>query len=128
MATPAAPVATLMPGETRIPTATPVPAAKVSTAEIKFGGFIPMQQYQANNLRPMHAFGIPSSMTLSPLFSSMVDYDPEQADPSVIRCDLCTSWELADDSVTYTFHLHQSQGGIYMAIYTNTVGFTLALV
>ncbi len=34
-----------------------------------------------------------------------MEFNPETPDFSDLRCDLCTSWELAPDGVTYTFHL-----------------------
>ena len=40
-----------------------------------------------------------------PMYSNLIRYNPETDDPSDISCDLCTSWELADDGVTYTFNL-----------------------
>ena len=94
------------------PTATPTAApqstpTQPSADETKFGGIIPMQQYQATNLRAVHAWGLPTTMTLSPMFSNMVEYDPEEPDPAAIRCDLCESWEVSDDSLTYTFRLNE---------------------
>ena len=40
------------------------------------------------------------------IFNGLVEYNPETEDQTDLRCDLCTSWELAEDGVTYTFHLH----------------------
>ena len=41
------------------------------------------------------------------LFSSLVMYDAETPDPDDIVCDLCTSWEVAADGMTHTFHLRE---------------------
>ena len=41
------------------------------------------------------------------IFSGLIEYNPETIDATDIRCDLCTSWDLAEDGMTYTFHLNE---------------------
>ena len=43
---------------------------------------------------------------MAPLFNNLNEYDPETEDQGDLRCDECESWELAEDGVTYTFHVH----------------------
>ena len=45
-------------------------------------------------------------MNLSPLFNNLMEFNPETPDFNDLRCDLCTSWELAADGKTYTFHIN----------------------
>ena len=33
-------------------------------------------------------------------------FNPGTPDFNYLRCDLCTSWELAADGLTYTFHIN----------------------
>ena len=63
-----------------------------------------MMDYADVRQRLIHQSSI-LNKNLSPLFNKLVEYNPETDDQSDIRCDLCTSWDLADDGVTYTFHL-----------------------
>lgn len=72
--------------------------------EGKHGGFINMVQYADVRQRLIHQSSV-LNMNMAPLFNNLVEYNPETAEPGDIRCDLCTSWELAEDGVTYTFHL-----------------------
>ena len=84
-------------------TATPGPSPVPEVAP-RYGGFINMLDYADVRQRLIHQSSI-LNKNLSPLFNKLVEYDPETDNPSDIRCDLCTSWELAADGVTYTFHL-----------------------
>ena len=43
----------------------------------------------------------------APNYNGLIEYNPETDDISDIRCDLCTTWKLALDGVTYTFRLHR---------------------
>ena len=93
-------------GEAPAPTVAPQPtAAPVVAAGIKLGGHIPMVQYAATDTKAVHQWAGPSSQTYSPLFNQILEFDPETAVNNDIRCDLCTSWELAENGTTYTFHL-----------------------
>ena len=83
-------------------TATPGPTATPDTSA-KPGGFINMQQYADVRQRLVHQSSI-LNMNLSPMMNLLVEYNPETADTTDIRCDLCTSWEVAPDGMTYTFH------------------------
>ncbi len=84
-------------------TATPGPSPVPEVAP-RYGGFINMLDYADVRQRLIHQSSI-LNKNLSPLFNKLVEYNPETDNPSDIRCDLCTSWELAADGVTYTFHL-----------------------
>ena len=86
-------------------TATPGPTATPDTSA-KSGGFINMQQYADVRQRLVHQSSI-LNMTLSPMMNLLVEYNPETADTTDIRCDICTSWDLAADGMTYTFHLNK---------------------
>ncbi len=84
-------------------TATPGPSPMPQVAP-QYGGFINMLDYADVRQRQIHQSVI-LNKNLSPLFNKLLEYNPETDNPSEIRCDLCTSWELAEDGVTYTFHL-----------------------
>ena len=74
-------------------------------AEAKQGGFINMNQYADVRQRLIHQSSV-LNMNMAPLFNNLIEYNPETADQGDLRCDLCESWELAEDGVTYTFHVH----------------------
>ena len=74
-------------------------------AEAKRGGFINMSQYSDVRQRLIHQ-DAPLNMNMAPLFNNLIEYNPETADQGDLRCDICESWELAEDGVTYTFHVH----------------------
>lgn len=63
-----------------------------------------MLDYAATSQRQIHRSQL-LDRTFAPLFNKLVEFNPETGDIGDIRCDLCTSWELANDGVTYTFHL-----------------------
>ena len=86
-------------------TATPGPTATPDTSA-KSGGFINMQQYADVRQRLVHQSSI-LNMNLSPMMNLLVEYNPETDDTTDIRCDLCTSWDVAPDGMTYTFHLNE---------------------
>ena len=64
-----------------------------------------MQQYAGVRQRGIYQSSI-TIMNQAPLMSMLVTYDPTTPDQTDIVCDLCTSWELAADGVTYTFRLN----------------------
>ena len=84
-------------------TATPSPTPMVEITP-RYGGFINMLDYADVRQLLIHQ-SVVLDKKLSPMFNKLVEYNPETEDQSDIRCDLCTSWDLADDGVTYTFHL-----------------------
>ena len=73
-------------------------------SEGKYGGIVNMVQYADVRQRLIHQSSV-LNMNMAPLFNNLVEYNPETIDGQDIRCGLCTSWELAEDGVTYTFHL-----------------------
>ncbi len=70
----------------------------------KRGGFINMNDYADVRQRVIGQSGV-LNKNLTPLFNTLMQFNPETPDFSDLRCDLCTSWELAPDGLTYTFHL-----------------------
>ena len=98
------PTPTLRPGV--VPTA--VPTAMPVTSDIKYGGHVPMHTYSAPvTARPLPEATYSHMIALAPLYNQIVEYNPETADPTDIRCDLCTQWDMSDDGLTYTYHLHE---------------------
>jgi peptide/nickel transport system substrate-binding protein len=101
--------ATQVPGIV-IATPTPRPAIQPVAAAVvragKYGGFINMIQYADVRQRLVHQSSI-LNMNLGPLLSMLVEYNSETDDFTDLRCDLCTSWELAADGKTYTFRLNK---------------------
>ena len=83
--------------------ATPAPKPVVVVSP-KYGGYINMLDYAAASQSLIHRSQI-LDKNLAPMFNKLVEFNPETADVGDIRCDLCTSWELANDGMTYTFHL-----------------------
>ena len=84
------------------PTAPPV---EVMAKEGIQGGRMPQLDYADVRQRTMMASSI-NNKNVAMIFNGLVEYNPETEDQTDLRCDLCTSWELAEDGVTYTFHLH----------------------
>ena len=87
-------------------TATPGPTAIPEMAP-KYGGFINMLDFADVRQRLIHQSSV-LNKNLSPMYNKLVEYNPETDDRTDIRCDLCTSWDLAEDGITYTFHLAEN--------------------
>ena len=97
------------PASTPAPTAMAEPAqAPVPAMEINFGGHIPMHDYASPTNRAAHEWGYSMTKNIAPLFNGLLEWNPETADPDDIRCDLCSSWEVGDDGMTYTFRLPEN--------------------
>jgi len=85
------------------PTATPVPAIVG-----KMGGVAPAHAFVAPNQKEMpHMNGIVTVSHSAGLYNSLTEINPEVDEFNVVRCDLCKTWSLADDGITYTFKLHE---------------------
>jgi len=87
---------------------TPIPTTVGSAPAAvtgKHGGVINMQQYAGVRQRGIYQSSI-TVMNQAPLLSMLVTYDPTTPDQTDIVCDACTTWDLADDGRTYTFHLN----------------------
>ena len=80
------------------------PAEMMATEGIQ-GGRMPQLDYADVRQRTLMASSI-NNKNVAMLFNGLVEYNPETEDQTDLRCDLCTSWELAEDGVTYTFYLH----------------------
>ena len=82
-----------------LPTAPPV---DMMAKEGIQGGRIPQLDYADVRQRTLMASSI-NNKNVAMIFNGLVEYNPETEDQTDLRCDLCTSWELAEDGVTYTF-------------------------
>jgi ABC-type transport system substrate-binding protein len=89
-----------------LPTAEPTPGA-MGKMEPKFGGIVPMHGFSAIVPRVIPRGSVASLHGLYGLFSHLVMYDAETPEVNDVVCDLCTSWEVAPDGRTHTFHLHK---------------------
>ena len=88
-------------------TATPMPT-QPPLAEGIYGGVIPMHTYSAPvTSRPLPEATYSHMIAIAPLYNQIVEYNPETIDSTDIRCDLCTTWELSDDGLTYTYRFHE---------------------
>lgn len=85
------------------PTAAPV--AQASLKGIR-GGRVPQLDYADVRQRTLMASSI-NNKNVAMVFNGLVEYNPETPNPTEIRCDLCTDWELGEDGVTYTFRLNK---------------------
>jgi ABC-type transport system substrate-binding protein len=94
-------VPTIVPGSAPRPAEAPA----IARPEGKRGGFVNMDQYADVRQRLIAQSGV-LNMNLSPLFNNIMEFNPETPDFNDLRCDLCTHWELAEDAVTYTFHIN----------------------
>ena len=91
-----------------VPTPTPTAAAPVAEVKGKQGGVLRTQ-----------VFGFPAQ-TFSPhvnwqafvfsggVYNLLVEFDPTTPHPFDIRPDLAKSWALSEDSLTWTFRLHEN--------------------
>ena len=113
MATTASPTATAPPSATNtpVPTATPE-AMKGGVVDMSFvmegrvGGLsLPMYNYSYSSHWDMHAANaLDSTRGARSMFNGLVHYSFQ--DPRIVICDLCESWTLADDGLTYTFNIN----------------------
>jgi peptide/nickel transport system substrate-binding protein len=88
-----------------LPTATPGPTATPAPAKVaRTGGHVNMSAIY--ELRPswVHA-SVTLTFFVIPLHNSILQFNPNTADLFDIECDICSSWELAEDGLTYTFHI-----------------------
>ncbi|PKB78430.1 MAG: hypothetical protein BZY88_18505 [SAR202 cluster bacterium Io17-Chloro-G9] len=86
--------------------ATPVPEPTAMAEPVATGitgGHVNMTAIY--ELRPswVHA-SVTLTFFIRPLYNGILQFDPNTPEVLDISCDLCTSWELADDGLTYTFH------------------------
>ena len=85
-------------------TPTPEPTAMPAPAKVGItGGHLNMMAIY--ELRPdwIHA-GVTLTFFTRPLFNGILQFEPNTPEVLDLSCDLCTSWELAEDGLTYTFH------------------------
>ena len=99
VATPSGAVATPVPE----PTLAPAPALQAI-----YGGILPIQAYRTMiTSRPLPAASVSMMIGVSSLYNQIMEYNPETADTLDIRCDLCRTWELSEDGLTYTYHFYE---------------------
>jgi peptide/nickel transport system substrate-binding protein len=82
-------------------------AATEAAVTPKHGGIINMQS--AGNPPPNwhpHCTNTIQVKSYSGIYNQLIEYNPETKDPSDLRGDLATSWELSKDGKAYTFHLN----------------------
>jgi peptide/nickel transport system substrate-binding protein len=96
-------VATPLPVVQAQPTSAPI--VEVVAGGIR-GGVMPQLDYADVRQRTLLASTV-NNKNVAMMFSGLVEYNPENSDPTEIRCDLCTSWDLAADGMTYTFELNE---------------------
>ncbi len=107
------PTATTPPSATNtpVPTATPE-VMKGGVADMSFvqegrvGGLsLPMYNYSYSSHWDLHAANaLDSTRGARSMFNGLVHYSFQ--DPRIVICDLCESWTLADDGLTYTFNIN----------------------
>ena len=68
-------------------------------------GILPLHAFIAPRLDMPHINGIVTVSHSAPSYNSLTEINPETAELNVVRCDLCESWSVADDGITYTFTL-----------------------
>jgi ABC-type transport system substrate-binding protein len=94
--------------EAAVAKAQPTAAEAPPSGEPKFGGIVPMHGFSAIIPRVHPRGSVASLHGLYGLFSHLVVYDSETPEVNDIACDLCTSWEVASDGMTHTFHLRKN--------------------
>lgn len=102
------PTAAVQPAQAAVgaPTVAPQPTAMPAIADPGIrGGHINMVQYADVRQRLAHQSSV-LNMNLAPLFNNLIEYNPETPEPGDLRCDLCTSWDLSDDGITYTYNIN----------------------
>ena len=95
--------------EAAIATAAPQPTATPGTAELPgvSGGVMTlMVPYTPSHFNPDHGGWLPAAW-ISPMYSELVHYNPETADPLDIRGDLADTWEVSNGGKTFTFYLNE---------------------
>ncbi|MCH8225588.1 MAG: hypothetical protein IIC97_06955, partial [Chloroflexi bacterium] len=90
------------------PTATPRPRPTKASVPLSTVGGIRGGHINMTAIYDLRPNWIHESVTLTfftrPLFNGILQFDPNTPEVLDISCDLCTSWELASDGLTYTFH------------------------
>jgi ABC-type transport system substrate-binding protein len=92
-----------------VATPTPVPAGATDVMAWvkngKYGGHVDLFHSQNPELWDIHRGAtVHTARPTESLYNGLVIYNHVKTDE--IICDLCTTWELAADGVTYTFHLN----------------------
>ena len=70
------------------------------------GGTLPMPTLAAGgNWDPHIATGLFDLVNFAPIYSSIIEYNPETDDALDIRGELASDWTVSDDGITYTFNI-----------------------
>ncbi len=111
-----------------IAAATPVPTEAEPAGKPQRGGTVNMSAYaDAEVWEPIGSGSLSSVQAYSQLFPQLVEYDVTAENTSQIVCDLCTSWEVSNGGLTFTFHLVENgQWGDGTPITADDVVFSLA--
>ena len=86
------------------PTSAPAATTDPEIA-IKTGGTILAHAYANPRQAMVHRSGSPLTRVTGAVFNNLIEFNPETDDPVDLRCELCTSWELGADGMTYTFKI-----------------------
>ena len=91
-----------------VPTATPQPTP--TPAPTLLGGIPPLHMSAILGNWWVHQCAQENTCLaqISPLYNTLMEFNPETPDGTDIRGDLAKSWEVSDDGVTYTFTLHDN--------------------
>ena len=90
-------------------TAQPAPASSTGDAASSptVGGHIPMQAYAAPDHWATHSSGtLNSIMHSSPMYNQLIEYNDETNNNDDIRGDIATSWEIANNGLSYVFEIN----------------------
>lgn len=93
---------------TPIPTATPGAAATpIPSQRPVYGQHINMRAYaDTKDWDPLGSASLSSVISYSQLYNQVVQYDT--VDTSKVICDLCTSWDVTNGGLTFTFRLNEN--------------------
>ena len=93
---------------TPIPTATPgARSTPVPSQAPVYGSHINMRAYaDTKDWDPLGSSSLSSVISYSQLYNQLVQYDT--IDTSKVICDLCTSWDVTNGGLTFTFHLNKT--------------------
>ena len=83
------------------------PTAGTMAGTINYGGFITFMDYNAPTQKAIWEWSGSQLKNTSPVFNSLLEFNPETEDPLDIRGDLAASWEQLD-ATTYIFHLREN--------------------
>ena len=100
-----APQPTAMPAPTATAVPAPAPTATPSAMGVR-GGTLSMPTLAAGGKWDPHvATGLFDLVNFAPIYSSIIEYNPETDDALDIRGELASEWTVSEDGTTYTFNI-----------------------